>query len=841
MKNEITSWENIPKVKYSEFAKQESITLELKAAGQQGIESKSIQILSAIEHSSTNNLNNPTPKKHGNLYNLVADRDLLTIAYNKLSKNKGALTPGVEKSTADGTSQEGLKKISQALLEKKFIWSRTKRVWIPKPGRKEKRPLGLPDFSNKLVQESLRMVLQAIYEPEFKHYNTNHGFRPKCSCSTAIDAIVEGAEGTDYAIEGDINAAYPSMDHNILMNILKSKISDKHLLNLIRNGLKSGLLEEGVEKDTIVGVTQGSIVSPLLFNIYMHEFDKYIINELIPSYQPHTQPPEKVSSIYETLGSRLQRAKEKIEKMKTNPQKTKMSYKELLQVVEANKEQFFEIRSNPKYQKIKTYFEKPTTPEEEETKRKYFIAKKLPGGAVKNFTEEEKIHIRAYNVKQNTNYRNKVWLEKELEGIQNQVIETRTKILEKTLRETKSTLLKTDYIQKDTRKNACFYSRYADDWVLFIRGTKPVAEEVKQKISEKLKSLLKFELSPHKTKVTNLREEKVLYLGFEIFYQKNPLIFSRKIGETRFNQRFNALQVHPDTERLKKRFLTNKIMDNKGMPKELGFLSILQDHEIITKYNQKMMGVGNFYIRQISYPSRLNRWHYCLYYSCIKTLATKHKLSTKKVIERYGYKDISITPQNPNKTSATDRRIVAKYKLNNENKYSVLLNYKEFMMEMKALKNKNNPTPPPLTIDVLSLKKINYRTAFKITTACACCGSKEKIENHHIRPLKHSGGKFKGFNGFDKLVAALGRKQIPVCKNCHTLIHNGSYNGKALNDLYDVRLVAPEGYIQLGSTDKNKIKANPNPSEVEKKEFVIDEKFKTYFNQRLKNISKKIT
>lgn len=829
---EITNWENIPKVKHTEFTKQQSVTDAFKAASSQFKDVKVLKILSAIETSSTKNIHNPSPRKHGDLYNLVADVNLLRLAYNRLSKNKGALTPGVEQSTADSTSEEILEKISQALLTNQFKWSRTKRVWIPKPGRKEKRPLGIPDFSNKLVQESIKMVLQAIYEPEFKHYDTNKGFRPGCSCANSIDSIVNGAEGTDFVIEGDIEQAYPSMDHQILLKILKTKISDKKFINLIKTGLSAGLMEDGIEKDTIIGVTQGSIVSPLLFNIYMHEFDKYIVDELFPQYDTPIQPPEKVTANYETLGSRLDRAKAKILTIQKNKTELNLFLDDIINIVESNKEKYYFIRSTERYQKNISRYSTPPLPEALAAQRKYYINKKLGIGLGSGFyTPEEEKHIKAFNVRSTTNNRFKLWLKNQLQGKTEEVNKENIEILQTKISKTKSELLQTPYLVQETKRIRFFYSRYADDWVLFIRGTQTLAEEIKIQITEKLKSLLKFELSPHKTKVTNIRTDKVKYLGFEIFYQRNPLIFSRKINGYKFNQRHTALQIHPDTERLEKRFLTNHIMDSKGLPRELGFLTVLQDHEIIQKYNQKMLGIGNYYIRQISYPSRLNRWHYNLYYSCIKTLGTKHRLSTKSVILKYGFKDISIKHKNPHKIPATDMRICAKYQIDKETKYQVLLNYKEYMMTVKELKYN---TPPPKTIDMLSLQKINYRTAFKLTTACAVCNSKDRLQNHHIKPIKHSGGKFQGFNGFDKLVASLGRKQLPLCHGCHQKVHKGQYDGMALNELYDIRLVTPESYLKLDGPPTTK--PNPNLSKKEKdRPIIINEKAKTYFNEKLKH------
>jgi hypothetical protein len=305
-------------------------------------------------------------------------------------------------------------------------------------------------------------------------------------------------------------------------------------------------------------------------------------------------------------------------------------------------------------------------------------------------------------------------------------------------------------------------------------------------------------------------------------------------------QRFGNMQIQIDNERLIKRFRLKKYMTKEGRPREVGFMTILQAHEIITKYNQFMMGIGNYYIRQISRPSSLNRWFYILYFSCIKTLAAKHKMSIKKVINTYGHLDLSNPKLNPKKPQATDLRIITSYKLNNEKKYAILSNYKEIMFTLKKIKNKYieekiNKLPHEMVreIDMLALHKVNFRTAFKETFFCAVCGKKEKsLHNHHIKALQWKKNE-KGYKGFDKVVAALGRKQIPVCSNCHHKIHAGKYDGMDLNELYDIRLIAPEGLLGL----KNQ---NPpiNPSQVfdqKKKEenIIINESNKTYLNREL--------
>ena len=141
------------------------------------------------------------------------------------------------------------------------------------------RPLGIPSFPDKVVQEVLRIVLSAIYEPAFSRYECNFGFRPKHECADAIHQIKTKAKAMDYAIEGDIKEAFDNVNHKTLMKILRKKIIDEKFLKLIWGGLKYGLIYLKYRQDSNVGTTQGSVVSPLLYNVYFHEFDKFIYND----------------------------------------------------------------------------------------------------------------------------------------------------------------------------------------------------------------------------------------------------------------------------------------------------------------------------------------------------------------------------------------------------------------------------------------------------------------------------------------------------------------------------------------------------------------------------------
>ena len=141
-------------------------------------------------------------------------------------------------------------------------------------------PLGIPSFRDKILQEAIRMILNAIYEPEFKVMQYNFGFRPSLGVQDAINHIQKYAKSMEYAIEDDIQGAFDNVDFEILIHILRKRILDETFISLIRGGLKYGINYSQQFEETKICTTQGSVLSPLLYNIYFNEFDKYIFEKL---------------------------------------------------------------------------------------------------------------------------------------------------------------------------------------------------------------------------------------------------------------------------------------------------------------------------------------------------------------------------------------------------------------------------------------------------------------------------------------------------------------------------------------------------------------------------------
>ena len=215
------------------------------------------------------------------VYRQLFNLNLYLMAYSRIHKNDGAMTPGVTSETVDRMSIKKIENLIEEIRYERFRWTPVRRVNIPKKNGKS-RPLGIPCWKDKLVQEVIRLILEAYYEPKFS--NSSHGFRPKRGCHTALTVIDRTWQGTKWFIEGDIRGCFDNIDHKILMSILREKIQDNRFLRLIENLLKAGYCEQWKYFSTFSGTPQGSIISPILANIYLDKFDKFVEQKLIPEY-----------------------------------------------------------------------------------------------------------------------------------------------------------------------------------------------------------------------------------------------------------------------------------------------------------------------------------------------------------------------------------------------------------------------------------------------------------------------------------------------------------------------------------------------------------------------------
>lgn len=214
------------------------------------------------------------------LLRVLSCEDWLTVALDKILSNKGARTAGIDGMTKDDLRdaprrrREMIAQLSADLRAGRYRPSPVKRVYIPKPGRSEQRPLGIPTITDRIVQEAIRMIMEPIWESKFLH--TSYGFRPgRCTmdCILYCYLRIQPYSKHFWVIEGDIRKCFDQVQHEVLLTRIERVMNDHRLLHLCDAILKSGVMEDGLVSPTLEGVPQGGVISPIWTNIYLHDFD----------------------------------------------------------------------------------------------------------------------------------------------------------------------------------------------------------------------------------------------------------------------------------------------------------------------------------------------------------------------------------------------------------------------------------------------------------------------------------------------------------------------------------------------------------------------------------------
>lgn len=264
---------------------------------------KSERVLKALsDHSQSSDY------KYERLYRYLFSEEMFAVAYQRIYAKQGNMTPGTDGKTIDEMSLERIERLIVSLKDESYQPHPARRVYIPKKNGK-KRPLGIPSFEDKLVQEVVRLLLEAIYEGHFE--GTSHGFRPHRSCHTALGMIQKSFAGAKWFIEGDIKGFFDNIDHNVLISILRERISDERFLRLIRKFFNAGYVEDWKYNKTYSGTPQGGIISPILAYIYLDKFDKYI-KEYAAKFRKGDR--RSINPEYWRLNNKKNRLKQKLQK-----------------------------------------------------------------------------------------------------------------------------------------------------------------------------------------------------------------------------------------------------------------------------------------------------------------------------------------------------------------------------------------------------------------------------------------------------------------------------------------------------------------------------------------------
>lgn len=548
--------------------------------------------------------------KVSDIYKLLFQEKLYEIAYGKLRSNPGNMTPGINPITLDGMNSEWIQETINAMKDGSFQFKPGRRVQIPKPGSDKKRPLTIAPPRDKIVQEVIRMILEPIFEPRFS--DNSHGFRPNKSCHTALKQVKTQFGAVTTIIEGDITKCFDSFDHQVLIDLIKREINDERFIQLIWKAIRAGYMEFHTTEHSIIGTPQGSIISPILSNIYLSELDKFV-EELKASYDKGTRA--RINPVYKSLENKRQRAN------KAGDFQTGIQLLKQMQLVKSR------LPNDPNFRRL-------------------------------------------------------------------------------------------------------YYVRYADDWIIGIRGPLTDAKGILLQIKSMLNTL-KLDLSEEKTKITNPRKVSALFLGTEIRISRH---FKATLGK--HNQMIKSVSQIRLLAPMSKIFsklhsagfldLTNK----RGIPKFLWLPN--EKDDIIKLYNSVIRGYTNYYSFTHNYPRVASSIEHILRTSCARLLAAKFKIHSVA-------------------------RVIAKYGMNLKGGDNVGLIKPSYKTQTWNFK-----TQPSDKIKAMYTPHLAPHPLSGLT--CAKCGTDEHIEMHHVRLLSDLNPKL---SEIDKLMAKRRRKQIPLCRACH--------------------------------------------------------------------------
>lgn len=213
--------------------------------------------------------------KYERLYRNLYNTELYLLAYQRIQAKEGNMTAGTDGKTIDGMGMARIEALIEKMRDYSYQPNPVRRTYIAKQDNPaKKRPLGIPSFDDKLIQEAVRLILESIYEPTFSELS--HGFRPNKSCHTALKYVEKYFTGAKWFVEGDIKGCFDNIDHHVLINIIRRRIADENFIGLLWKFLKAGYMENWVYHDTYSGTPQGSGISPILANIYMNKLDNFM-------------------------------------------------------------------------------------------------------------------------------------------------------------------------------------------------------------------------------------------------------------------------------------------------------------------------------------------------------------------------------------------------------------------------------------------------------------------------------------------------------------------------------------------------------------------------------------
>jgi len=573
------------------------------------------------------------------VYRHLFNPEFYLRAYGKIYRNHGAMTRGSTTETVDGMTLQKISGIIDLLKAERYRWTPVRRTEIPKANGKT-RPLGIPTWSDKLLQEVLRSLLEPYYEQRFSTHS--HGFRPNRSCHSALREIRDKWKGTVWFIEGDIKGCFDNIDHTVLLEIIRRDIHDGRLVTLIGGALKAGYMENWRYYDTTSGTPQGGIISPLLSNVYLAEMDRYVEGTLCPLYTRGES--RRYSSDY-TRVCRL-------------------------------------------------------------------ITQARGAGDLKEV---------------------------------------------KRLKAERRKILCADPLCEEYRRLR--YVRYADDFLLGFVGPAKEARDVRDRLGEYLSRELKLTLSVEKTLITHAADECANFLGYEVKVIREGSLISADGRRTR-NGCISLRMPRKVVCKYRERYC------RKGKVIHRAELLAESDYTIIQRYQSVLRGLYNYYCMASNVTKRLGHVKGILESSLLKTLASKLKVSVRRIARTYRVPDQEYT---------TFRKVVVR-----PGKEPLIATFGG----MSLKKNPEGTGAEGFNAAAAWNKPAGNRSEavqHLLYKVCWLCRQRGPVQMHHIRKLSdidRPGRRPK--EQWERIMAARRRKMLPVCKDCHEAIHAGRHDGQRI-------------------------------------------------------------
>ena len=632
------------------------------------------------EYSEQNNIN----EVNNCVDSLLRNPEFWILCYESIKSNPGVNSPGGSSFTGkavtmDGINLEFFHKLSINIPKGRFNLGPIRKIDIPKP-QGGVRPLGIADSRDKIVQKGMAVILEELSEHRF--LDCSFGFRRGRSCHDAITYIKRKVPSGMWAIEGDISKCFDRFNHKRIVSLIRKKyVSHQVFIDLLYKALKTRIISINSSFISKIGTPQGSVVSPILCNIYLHELDIFI-NE-----------------------------SEKLEKFR--------SAKAAI--------------ANPKFKALLS-----VSKEEDEKANNIKRSK----GKLKYWKFLHKLRVSKLKLAEKNNV--------------NRVI-----------------------FKGKNRRIA--YVRYADDFIIFVWGTKNDCLEIKKLVKNFLKGNLDLDLSEEKSHITYLKKSKANFLGFQIWQSPGKILSKKsdvspygKIDRVKMNSKFRGASMQIPRTRIT--FSMNEVLRklvDKGLVRykagkffPTSYKSALQyDIANIVLYIKSVFrGLANYYGFAHNWYDAKTLYNYFGRYCTAMTIAHKTKSKVPKVFKKYG-SELTVTDSN--------NKVIASFGvLSNANfKKNVSQSYVSFSS----------------VTDIEQLLLVNLKVAKQhlILWPCVICGA--PAEMHHIKHVRKTLSKKKlgSFNYYLEAMRLVNRKTLPVCKYHHNLIHAGKYDKDSLSNLFD--------------------------------------------------------